>query len=149
PLLLAIAFASLYLIAGAGSFFSVDEVVVEESARAVYSRGDLEVPAMNTAVPGRGGAYYAHRGPALGYVALPFVIFGDFLDDHFGSLKGGIAAGPPRGTLEHPLRWGGRLSVFAALAANAIIGALAVSMLYLLALQMGASHRVAMAMAAA
>ena len=81
PVLLTVAFSTIYFALGPGRFFSVDEVVVEETARAVYSRGDLEVPAMNTAIPGRGDAYYAHRGPALGFVAVPFVLLGDMLQE--------------------------------------------------------------------
>jgi len=147
---LSIAFASLFIAVGPGRFFTVDEVVVQEMAEAVYSRGNLEVPSMNTAVAGRGGAYYAHRGPALGYVAIPFVILGDILDNNVGSMLGGIAAGPPVGTLEHPLRWGGRLSIFTALAANAVIGGLAVGMLYLIALRMsGDNARAALLVASA
>src|SRR5437867_6174172 len=93
--LLALAFATLYFAIGPGRFFSVDEVVVEATARAVYSRHNLEIPAMNTAVPGREGGYYAgHRGPALGYAAMPLVVMGDVLDNRFGSVNGGIAAGP-------------------------------------------------------
>src|SRR5262249_20234857 len=130
PALLAIAIPCLYVAIGPGRFFSVDEVAVEATARAVYSRHNLEVSAMNTVVPGREGAYYAgHRGPALGYVVLPFVVAGDFLDNRFGSLKGGVAAGPALGTLEHPLRWGGRLSIFFALLANSIIAGFTVSLL--------------------
>src|SRR5688572_2710774 len=102
PVLLTILFSSLYIAIGPGCFFSVDEVVVQEMAQAVIVRGTLEIPAMNTTAQGRGGAHYAHRGPALGYVALPLVAFGHFLDDHFGSLKGGSAAGPPLGTQQHP-----------------------------------------------
>lgn len=147
PFLLAVVFASAYLAIGPGCFFSVDEVVVEEMAQAVFQRGTLEIPAMNTAIRGRGGAFYAHRGPALGYIAWPLVAAGSILDNKIGSLQGGIATGSPLGTLEQPLRWGGRLSIFAALVANAIIGGLTVAIFYLIALRMGVAEKVALAFA--
>jgi tetratricopeptide (TPR) repeat protein len=146
---LTVIFAGAYLALGPGCFFSVDEVVLEETAQAVYRRRTLEIPGMNTAVRGRVGAFYAHRGPAMGYVALPFVAVGSALDDRIGSFNGGTAVGPQRGTLDHPLRWGGRYSVFVALIANAVIGGLAVAMLHLIALRLGAADRVALAFACA
>ena len=150
PALLTVAFAAFYFAIGPGCFFSVDEVVVEAMARAVYSRNNLEVPAMNTATLGREGGYYVgHRGPALSYVAMPFVAIGDLLDNRFGSLNGGIAEGPAMGTLEHPLRWGGRLSIFVALAANAIFGGLTVAVLYMISMKMSGSYRTALWVATA
>jgi tetratricopeptide (TPR) repeat protein len=144
---LAIVFSAAYLALGPGCFFSVDEVVVEETAQAVCRRDTLEVPVMSTTRMGRGGASYAHRGPALGYVALPFVAAGGLLDDLVGSPRGGPATGPPRGTPDHPLRWGGRLSIFAALATNAVIGGLTVAVLDLIALRLGVAPGVALAFA--
>src|SRR5437660_1750752 len=145
PVVLAIVFASAYFALGPGCFFSVDEVVVEEMARAVYQRGNLEIPATDTAIQGEGGAHYAHRGPARGYIAVPLVAIGSFLDNRLGSFQGGTVTGSPLGTLEHPLRWGGRFSIFTALITNALIGGLAVAVLYLIALRMNVAHSVALA----
>ena len=149
PAILSIVFASAYLALGPGCFFSVDEVVVEEAAQSLYLRSTLEIPGMNTAVRGRAGAYYGHRGPALGYISMPFVTIGSFLDNRIGSLQGGTAAGRPLGTLEHPLRWGGRFSIFGALVTNAVVGGLTVAILYLIALRFGVGHSVALAFACA
>ena len=147
--LLAVVFTSLYVAFGPGCFFSVDEVAVQETAQALFQRGTLDVPAMNTTRSGIGGSYYAHRGPALGYLAMPFVAIGNLLDDSFGSMKGGVAAGQPIGTLEHPLRWGGRLSIFSALIVNALVGGATVAILFLIAIRLGAGERAALMMAGA
>lgn len=147
--LLAVCFASLYAAAGPGCFFSVDEVLVEETAQAVVERGALDIPAMNTAKPGVAESYYSNHGPALGFVALPFAAAGILLDDKFGSLRGGTAAGPPLGVPEHPLRWGGRLAIFAILLANALVGGATVAVLYLTGVAMGSSKQAALLMAAA
>jgi len=142
--LLALAFAALYIAVGPGCFFSVDEVVVQESAQSLLHRGTLEVPPIPTSRPGRGGAFYAHRGPALTYVAVPFVALGNFLDDHFGSIKGGVAAGPALGVLEHPLRWGGRLAVFTASCVNGVIGGLSLGVLFLICVRLSGNEHVAL-----
>jgi tetratricopeptide (TPR) repeat protein len=144
PVVLAIAFAVVYAALGPGNFFSVDEVLVQEMAQAVYQRGTLEVPAMNTAIRGSEDAYYAHRGPALAYIALPLVALGNLLDELAGSMNGGAAAGPPLGTVEHPLRWGGRLAIFTALITNAVAGGMTVALLYLISLRLGVAHKVAL-----
>src|SRR5437870_4031489 len=93
-----------------GNFFSVDEVAVQEMAQAVYQHRNLEVPPIPTTLQGFNSAFYARRGPALGYAAVPFVAVANFLDDHFGSVQGTVATGIPRGILQQPLRWGGRLA---------------------------------------
>lgn len=140
-------FAALYVAVGPGNLFSVDEVLVQETAQAVASRGTLDTPAMNTARIGRGGAYYAHRGPGLAFVAMPLAYVGLALDDAFGSLQGGVAAGPPLGTAEHPLRWSGRLAAFTALLANAAVGGAIVAVLFLLTVRLTADARVALLLA--
>ena len=146
---LALVFAAGYVALGPGNFFSVDEVVVQETAQAVIRRGTLDVPAMNTAIPGVNGGYYAHRGPALSYVALPLVRIGIWLDDAVGSLAGGAAAGDAKGTLEHPLRWSGRLSVSAALAANGFVGGALVALLFLVGVRLTGNAKAALLMAVA
>ena len=83
PVVLAIVFASAYFALGPGCFFSVDEVVVEEMARSVYQRGNLEIPAIDTAI--QGGPLDGTLGVIAGFLALR-------------ALK--EAHGPPRRTLE-------------------------------------------------
>ena len=148
-LVLALTFAALYAAVGPGYLYSVDEVNDVETAQAVLERGTLEVPAMHVLVSQQGvaGGHYSVKPPALAYVGLPPVALGNLLDDAAGSLNGGAAQGPPTGTEEHPLRWGGRLSVFTALIGNALLGGAAVALLFLIGRRLGASRRTSLSMA--
>jgi tetratricopeptide (TPR) repeat protein len=140
-LVLALGFSALYVAAGPGSFFSVDEVNTLETAQAVWERGTLEGPAINGTLRGVLGGYYSIKPPGLAYVCLPLVALGNLLDDASGSLRGGTVQGPPLGTEEHPLRWGGRLAVFSALVTNALLGGATVVLLFLIGRRLGASLR--------
>ncbi len=136
-------FTALYFALSSGFFFSVDEVVVHRTAESAVTRRSLDVPAMNTSRRGVSGSYYSHRGAGLGFVALPFAAAGTALDDAFGSLTGGVLSGSPRGVPEHPLRWGGRISIAVALLLSALLGGACVALLFLIAVNLGASVRAA------
>jgi Tetratricopeptide repeat len=146
---LLITFASFYFAIGPGNFFSVDEVMEEETAQALILRHTIDIPAMVDARHGRGHSFYTVKGPGLPLVALPFVYLGLKLDDAAGSMNGGQLAGPPIGPDEQPLRWGGRLAASASLIVNAIAGGAIVAMLFMVGAQLSPNRRAAMLMAIA
>ena len=148
-IVLLLTFASFYFAIGPGNFFAVDEVGVEETAQAVILQHTLEIPTMGDARLGRGQSYYTMKGPGLPFASLPFVYAGLKLDDLFGSMNGGPLAGPPLGVEEHPLRWGGRLTIWASLIVDALAGGAIVAVLYLVGTQLSANRRAALLMALA
>jgi hypothetical protein len=146
---LLITFASFYFAIGPGNFFSVDEVMEEETAQALILRHTIDIPAMVDARHGRGHSFYTVKGPGLPLVSLPFVYLGLKLDDAAGSMNGGQLAGPPIGADVQPLRWGGRLAASASLIVNALAGGAIVAVLFMVASQLSPNRRAAMLMAIA
>jgi hypothetical protein len=146
---LLITFAAFYFAIGPGNFFSVDEVMQEETAQALILRHAIDIPAMTDSRRGRGQSWYTLKGPGLPMVALPFVYLGLKLDDAAGSMNGGVLAGPPIGPPEQPLRWGGRLAIVASLIVNALAGGAVVAMLFMVGTQLTSNARAAMLMAIA
>jgi hypothetical protein len=148
-LVLFLTFAAFYFAIGPGNFFSTDEVRVEETAQALLLRHTLDIPVMNDSRLGREQSYYTVNGPGFPFAALPFVYLGLKLDDAFGSMNGGSLAGPPIGVEEQPLRWGGRLTISAALLANALIGGGIVALLFMVGIRLSGNPRAALLMAIA
>ncbi len=148
-LVLFLTFAAFYFAIGPGNFFSTDEVRVEETAQALLLRHTLDIPVMNDSRLGREQSYYTVNGPGFPFAALPFVYLGLKLDDAFGSMNGGSLAGPPIGVEEQPLRWGGRLTISAALLANALIGGGIVALLFMVGVRLSGNPRAALLMAIA
>jgi hypothetical protein len=146
---LLVVFACFYFAIGPGNFFSVDEVMEEETAQALVLRHTIDIPVMVDARFGRGRNWYTVKGPGLPMVSIPFVYLGLKLDDAFGSLNGGQLAGPPVGPEQQPLRWSGRLAISAALIVNAIAGGAIVAVLFMIGTQLSPKPRAAMLMAIA
>src|SRR5271156_235915 len=146
---LLITFASFYFAIGPGNFFSVDEVMEEETAQALILRHTIDIPAMVDARHGRGHSFYTVKGPGLPLVAIPLVYLGLKLDDAAGSMNGGQLAGPPSGKDEQPLRWSGRLAISASLMVNALAGGAVVAVLFMVGAQLSPNRRAAMLMAIA
>ena len=147
--LLLVVFACFYFAIGPGNFFSVDEVMEEETAQALVLRHTIDIPVMVDARFGRGRNWYTVKGPGLPMVSLPFVYLGLKLDEAFGSLNGGQLAGPPVGPEQQPLRWSGRLAISAALIVNAIAGGAIVAVLFMIGTQLSPNPRAAILMAIA
>jgi hypothetical protein len=146
---LLLTFAAFYFAIGPGSYFAVDEVMEEETAQALILRRTLDIPLMTDARIGRAQSWYTVKGPGLPFAALPFVYLGLKLDDAFGSMNGGPLAGPQTGAEEHPLRWGGRLSISASLIANALVGGGIVAILFMVGTRLSDNPRAALLMAVA
>jgi hypothetical protein len=147
--ILLVTFACFYFAIGPGNFFSVDEVMEEETAQALILRRSIDIPVMVDARFGRGRDWYTVKGPGLPMVSLPFVYLGLKLDDAFGSLNGGQLSGPPIGPEEQPLRWSGRLAISSALIVNAMAGGAIVAILFMMGTQLSPKPRAAMLMAIA
>jgi hypothetical protein len=144
---LLITFASFYFAVGPGNFFSVDEVMEEETAQALILRHTIDIPVMVDARHGRGHSLYTVKGPGLPLVSLPFVYLGLKLDDALGSMNGGQLAGPPSGSENQPLRWSGRLAISASLIVNALAGGAVVALLFMVGAQLSPNRRAALLMA--
>src|SRR6266446_3878695 len=142
-------FASFYFAVSPGNFFAVNEAAVEETAQALILRRTLDMPPMTDTPVGRGQSYYTQAGPGLPLVSLPLVYLGLKLDDGFGSMNGGALAGPPIGTEDQPLRWGGRLAIPAALMVNALVGGAIVAILFMVGTRLSGNPRAALLMAIA
>jgi hypothetical protein len=148
-LVLLVTFASFYFVIGPGNYFSVDEVMEEETAQALILRRTLDIPAVPDTLPGRGQSYYTREASGLPFVSLPFVYLGLKLDDAMGSMNGGVLAGPPIGPEQQPLRWGGRLAISASLMVNAIAGGAIVAVLFMVGAQLSPNPRASLLMAIA
>jgi tetratricopeptide (TPR) repeat protein len=146
---LLVTFACFYFAIGPGNYFDIDEAMEEETAQALILRRTLDIPAMPDARFGREGSLYAVKSAGLPFAALLFIYAGLKLDDAFGSMSGGELAGPPVGVEEHPLRWGGRLTISASLIGNALAGGAIVAVLFLVGMQLSPNSRAALLMAIA
>ena len=149
PAVLLITFASFYFAIGPGNFFSTDELMEQQTAQALVLRHTVDIPAQVDARLGREGSFYTVKGPGLPLVSAPFVYLGIKLDDEFGSMNGGALAGPPIGSLEQPLRSGGRLAISASLIVNALSGGAIVAVLFMVGTQLSPNPRAALLMAVA
>jgi hypothetical protein len=73
-------FLAIYLMAGAGHFFSTDHIAVYLTAQSLIEDHSLAIKPINDTVQGTGGKYYARYQPGQSLLSIPFYLAGRFVE---------------------------------------------------------------------
>ena len=132
-------FFAVYLLFGAGHFFSTDHVSVYQTTVSLVERGNLAIPRIIDTVRGQDGNYYSNYGLGQSLALVPWYLVGRFVDgistpalkSYFGGVQLDI--------------WGGTVPIFFASLFNQFIMPLLCVLVFLFCLRLGFEYRIALA----
>ena len=130
-----------------GHFKGTDEVGVYETTRSLYELGRLSVPPGQHAYRGADGAVYSHFAVGQSILALPFYGLGALGRSVLPRSWETGMAGPPR--VIGPIRWGGRIEIFATSLYAPVASAMLVALFFLFERSLDVSVRSSVAAALA
>lgn len=128
-------FLSIYLMSGAGHFFSTDHVAVYLTTQGIIERGSLAIKPINDAAKGRDGNYYAVFGLGQSIADIPLYLVGKFVDGisppAVKAYFGGVQLGD----------WGGTVPIFFVSLLNQFVTPLTCVLILLFCVRLGFSLR--------
>jgi hypothetical protein len=131
-------FLSVYIITGAGHFYSTDHVAVYLTTQSMVEHHSLVIDPINLAVLGRGGHYYGRYGLLQSIVSIPLYLVGKTVDSMASPQMHTVLAGPNLG------EWGGTVPIFFVSLLNAFVAPFTCLLMFLFALRLGFRTRVAL-----
>ncbi len=131
-----LALLAIYLMSGAGHFFSTDHVAVYLVTESLLERGELALPGpMNDSLQGPDGKHYSMFGVGQSLVAMPLYILGKTVDGiatpEIKRLFGGVDLG----------QWGGTVPIYFVSLLNQFLSPLLCLLVLKFCLRLGYSRR--------
>ncbi|MFL5800211.1 MAG: YfhO family protein, partial [Roseiflexaceae bacterium] len=132
-------FFSIYLLSGAGHFFSTDHISVYQTTASLVERGSLTIPHILDTVRSQDGNYYSPFGLGQSLALIPWYLVGTFVDGISGPMLKSYFGGAQLGM------WGGTVPIFFASLFNQFVMPLLCLLVFLFCLRLGFKYRIALA----
>jgi hypothetical protein len=132
-------FFAIYVVSGAGHFFSTDHISVYQTTVSLVERGSLAIPHILDTVRGQNDNYYSPFGVGQSLALIPWYLVGKFVDGISGPILKSYFGGAQIGM------WGGTVPIFFASLFNQFVMPLLCVLVFLFCLRLGFKYRIALA----